>query len=251
MASGQAGIALFTTPRPFEGLYDVIQTNAWESWKRVGADVQIFGDWDYEGDRACHLAEAYEYAWRPVRERSPRGVPLMSDLFGRAEGDIKCYVNSDIILFDGVLPAIEKAASHFESCLIVARRWNVQVWDHLDFSGDWQGELWDKIQEQGSLMVECAIDLFAWKGNVYVKFAPYAIGRYRWDNWLVGNALARGNPVVDITPACRIVHQSHAQVPWEDPDAQDNFKIQGAFCGAKDSTHTLTKEGELVKGWQG
>jgi len=247
-------VILFSTPRPFEGLYSIIQFNAMTSWAKAGARVALFGDREHEGDAAISLAESLGFEIVPVRQRSERGVPLVSDLFQQAANmaEVSVYVNADIIVFDDVLPAIERAAGEFESALLVARRWNVQVLDYLAFEPDWQAALWDKVQQQGSKMVECAIDLFGMKGEVYQNRRPpdYVLGKYTWDNGLLGMARRRDIPVVDITPCCTIVHQSHAQLPWDDPDANTNRRVAAPLCGLKDSTHTLTAEG-VVTGWKG
>jgi len=219
--------------------------------------IVVFADEEHEGEFAVSFSKALGYEVVPIEQRSPLGVPLLTDLFTRAEqmGDIPCYVNADIILESDLVPALKRVAESFPlerwtNWLAAARRWNVQMLDHLDFSEGWQGELKEKVELQGSLMTECAIDLFAWKPGTYHEFKPYAIGRYRWDNWLIGNALGRGAAVVDISGVCRLTHQSHHIRDWYDPDAQANFKIVGAFCGLKDSTHTLTAEG-LERGWRG
>jgi len=263
-------VVLFTTPRPFENLYEIIQTNAMKSWAYIDpppSRILVYADREFEGDAAVDLAEAIGYEVCPVLQRTPSGVPLLNDLFTRTAevaGDgVACYVNCDIILESDLVPSLERCVKlveaqydqpHFrrskKGILMVARRWNTQMLHLMDFEPGWEDELREKVDVQGSLMAECAIDLFAWKGLVWSNVQPYAIGRYRWDNWLIGNALVRNNPVVDVSSVVRITHQAHNIVAWEDPDAQNNFKIQGAFCGLKDSTHTLTEDG-LIEGWLG
>jgi len=257
-------VILFTTPRPFEGLYQIIQTNALTSWRLMDTQpgrILLFGDEEHEGHDALRLGRQLDFRIEPVLERSANGVPLISGMFARAReiagrDGIPCYINADIIILDDLVPVLEEAASFFPDesgrytkCLMVARRYNVQVLEFLEFWSGWRGELWGKIEEQGSLMAECAIDLFAWSGNVFPNVQPFAVGRYTWDNALTGTALQRGAAVVDITPKVRIVHQSHRIVEWDDPDAQYNRTLIATYCGLKDSTHTLTGDG-LVRGWR-
>ncbi len=249
---------LFTTPRPFTGHYAVIQSNALISWSLLNpqpTERVAFCDRDHEGPEAVAACESLFMKIYPVTKRSPRGVPFMSDMFRTAQNiagpdGVACYTNADIILHDDLLPAIDKVAHQFPTFLAVSRRWNVQVLDPIDFAGYcWQAQLWEKIREQGSLMVECAIDLFAWRGNVFPTLADYAIGRYRWDNALIGYALDAGAPVIDISPVTRLVHQSHAVVPWEDPDATVNHAIPGRAGGLRNCTHMLTPAG-ITEGWK-
>ena len=263
-------ITLFTTPRPFEGLYQIIQTNALKSWSILDPAperVLVFADREHEGDIAVDFVESLGFEVLPILQRSPHGVPLLSDLFPRAQevagGGIACYVNADILLQNDLVPALEKCSKlvrgaaerdgweHSNSgALMVARRWNVQVLDYMDFSEGWEGEIGEKVDSQGSLMAKCAMDLFAWYGTVWKEFKPFAIGRFRWDNWLVGMARHAGVPVIDVSHVIRLTHQAHSTVQWLDPDAQTNFGIAGKFGGLEYSTYTMTEEG-LVGGWLG
>lgn len=249
----------------------MIQTNALMSWGRMNPKpdrVVVFVDEEHEGAAACSLVRQEGFELGEVKQRSPRGVPLVSDLFSQmqesANNGIAVYTNADIILSSdfvpGLIAAVEAVKNEMEQSnfrrskkgiLLIARRWNVQVFDHLDFADGWYQELWDKVHDQGSLMADCAIDLFAWHGEVWVNIPDFAIGRYAWDNWLVGNAYAARNvPVVDVTPVIKLIHQSHHIVEWSDPDAQQNFKKAIIMGGMQHSTHTMTEDG-LVEGWRG
>ena len=131
---------------------------------------------------------------------------------------------------------------------MISRRWNVQILDFLDFHEGWEQELREKVAEQGSRNADCAIDLFAWYGDPWHKIPDFAIGRYAWDNWLVGAAQANNIAIVDVTPSVRLTHQSHRIVEWENPDATNNFRLAVVMGGLQHSTHTLTDHG-LVDGW--
>jgi len=265
-------ITLFTTPRPFEGYYAYLQTNALKSWSLLDPRahrVIVYADEHNEGLEPFELASQLGFDTVSVEERTERGVPLLSFMFKDAQDradeteTIPCYVNADIIMSTNAVEAVHMAASCFphgkyKKCLIVARRWNVQVLEYLDFEEGWWDELWYKVELQGSQSPECAIDLFAWKddradeedGRVFPTFMPFAIGRYSWDNALVSAALGSGAAVVDITPVLKIIHQPHDNVPWHEPDADYNRTLTSSYNSLKDSTHTLTEEG-LVGGWRG
>ena len=255
-------VTLFTTPRPFKDHYQIIQVNALKSWGLLDpppTQVLVFADREHEGDLAVDFAEEQGFQVVPVLRRSPYCVPLVSDLFSRAQemaGDgIACYVNADILMDNSLVPGLEKAVALAEAqkkdgVLAVCRRWNVHVLDYMEFEEGWREEIWQKVTDQGSLIPPCAIDLFAWKGEVWVNIPDFAIGRYAWDNWLIGNASARGVPVVDVTKVVRIIHQPHQIVPWEDPDATENFQKAKVMGGMQHCTHTLTEDG-LVDGWLG
>jgi|ERR1035437_248934 hypothetical protein len=241
-------VTLFTTPRRFVTPFDFIQTNALKSWALLDPkpNLVLYGDDWNEGLQALDEARKLGFTIEPVLKRSPGGVPLVSCLFlGAAKiGEISCYINADIIVQNDLLPALAKIAQQHESFLAVCGRWNTQILDYMDFADGWQDKLWNKVQTQGSRMPECAIDLFAWRGIVWPTIPNFAIGRYKWDMWLVGNAIGRV-PVIDITPAVRIIHQAHACVPWEESDALINHSIQGQVSGLIGCTHTLTLDGAV------
>ena len=115
-------VTLFTTPRPFEDHYQIIQTNALKSWARLDPppkQVLVFADRACEGDIAVDFAETQGFTVVPVSERSPYSVPLVSELFFKAQemagGGIACYTNADIILDSGAVPGLERAARLVEA----------------------------------------------------------------------------------------------------------------------------------------
>lgn len=248
-------LVLFTTPRPFEGLFGMIQDNAWRSWYFLDPapdKIVFFADEEHEGIEALTVARLVGEI-EPVRQRSKNGVPIVTDMFSRAQemADIACYVNADLLLENDLVPAIKIAASQFEECLIVARRWNVQILKPMGFGKGWEQRLRKKVEEQGSQSVDCLIDLFAWKGNVLEGLDPFVVGRYTWDNAIIARALKNNAPVVDISPVVRMTHQNHAIRAWADLDADYNRGFGALLCSLKDSTHTLMPDGGIVKGWKG
>ena len=88
---------------------------------------------------------------------------------------------------------------------------------------------------------------------------PFALGRPRWDNWLLYRARARGAALVDATSRVTAVHQNHdyAHSPqgwagvWEGPEAARNEDLMGGhdhYFTIADATHELT--GQRVR-WRG
>jgi len=269
-------ILIFTTPRPHnEEQYAIIQTNALTSWKFLPGyipnpylvdsckDVRIavFGDEEHEGEPVS-FARKLGYEIEPVPERAPSGVPLVSAMFRRARemvGDdgVPCYVNADIILEQDLIAALQRGAESFprgnwRKALFVARRYNVQMLGRMGFAPGWEAVLKDKVDLQGSKMVECAIDLFAWTGDLFINppFQPFRVGRYTWDNALCGHALRQAAALVDITNVVRITHQQHHNRAWEEEDCVANRNLPHCLNALHDCTHTLLPEG-LVEGWRG
>ena len=65
---------------------------------------------------------------------------------------------------------------------------------------------------------------------------PFAIGRLKWDNWLVWKARVQGFPIIDVTEAVTIVHQNHEYAPDKirKLDAKDvTSRNQAQLMGSK------------------
>ena len=67
-------------------------------------------------------------------------------------------------------------------------------------------------------------------GRVWpTKLPDFVIGKYKWDNWLVHEALLRGIAVVDATEVSLAVHQTHPVSPTAHTSAAKlaNLKLAG------------------------
>src|SRR5262249_30275258 len=126
-------LTLFSTPKPFRGHIDVIQSNAIQSWKRLhpSVDVILFGD----DHGAAEAARACGFRHIPSVERSEYGTKYLASIFDQAQElaryDVLCYVNCDIVLTDDFFRAQSNVASRFPVFLMVGRRWDTDVRDPL------------------------------------------------------------------------------------------------------------------------
>jgi 2-polyprenyl-3-methyl-5-hydroxy-6-metoxy-1,4-benzoquinol methylase len=253
-----APLTFFTTCKPFEGNFSVIQWNALRSWKIAypGCDVIIFGD--EPGVSECCRELGFKQISR-IR-RSEYGTPLLDSLFEEVEHatttDILVFINADIMLTQGLISAVQSAGRHFEKFLLIARRWNVELETAWNFaSPEWEARLQQFAREQGSLEPPYGgIDLFAYSRGIWGSLPPFAVGRTRWDSALIYQARRRKVPVIDATEILPVIHQNHdyshsangVMGIFKGPEAITNQTLLGGeefILTPLNATHRLTKAG--------
>ena len=205
-------LTLFAIPKAFRGHIGVIQLNAIASWTRlgIGSRVVLFGDDEGTADvaREFHLEHVPEVA------RNEFGTPLISDVFQKARqlarDDVLCYVNSDIILLNEFVPAVDRVRERRNRFLMVGECWNVDVQSLLQFDDPtWQAQLLRRVCEGGVRRGASYIDYFVFSQGLYDELPPFAVGRAGFDNWLLWKARDLGATVVDASRVITAVHQNH------------------------------------------
>jgi hypothetical protein len=258
-------LSIFTVPKPFQGHIGMIQRNALQSWLRLpGAEVILCGD--EEGvEESAALAGARHL---PEIAANELGTPLIGSAFEqarhRARNRFLCYVNADVILLSDLLEATALVAARMPAFLIAGQRWNLDVRHRLDFaSPGWESRLRAEVGRSGDRQPPWGSDYFVFpRGLELGPFPSFAIGRPRWDNWLIYRARCRRIPIVDASRRATVVHQQHdydhiprrsgrsrlgGDLRWEGPEAKANRALARQTMGSKvvfhlhDATHVLGK----------
>lgn len=256
-------LTIFTTPKPFEGHIDSIQRNAIRSWTLLEPrpEIIVFGDESGAGEACGELGVTHV---KEV-ERNEYGIPLVSDLFYRAqrmaENDLVCYVNADIILFSDFMDAVRRLEG-IPVFLMIGRRWGIDIKGSLHFERpDWEHELKERINEEGFLGTDYGIDYFLFTRHLYREIPPLALGRMYWDNWLVFRAKQSKALIVDATEAVTALHQEHdyrhidALTMYEAlmmPEAKRNLRLTGGAghnISISSASMLLTREGLRRQKW--
>jgi hypothetical protein len=250
-------LALFSAPKPFTDPHiAVIQHNAIDSWVRLGGETYLVG----AEAGLTEAAAAHEVELLGPVERNAAGTPLVSSIFDlarrRSAAPYLGYVNGDILLLPDLLDAVS-AMQHAlgqQPFLLIGRRYDLDVTNRLDFSGDWPARLRQDVSERGRLHKPAGSDYFIFPRQAFVDMPAFAIGRAGWDNWMIYHARAQGWPVVDGTPDVMIVHQNHdyRHPPGGRPHYdQDESRVNMALAGGLahmymllDSSHEL-RQGRL------
>jgi len=251
------GLTLFTTAKPFVGHSAVIQHNAMRSWSLLEPRPEIL----LLGDEAGYAEAAAEVgAVRvPDLERNEFGTPLLSGIFRsgheHGKGRVLMFLNADIILPPDFAQAVAIVASRFPRFLLVGQRVDLDVDQPLSFDVTWYERLSKQVVEAGKTRGDLCIDYFAFSRDLFSEMPPFAIGRTRYDNWLIWKAADDGAVVVDASAFVRVVHQNHDYGhtgglvrAWEGAEAKRAESLLGHWSHYHSISHArfrLDSAGEL------
>jgi hypothetical protein len=205
-------ITFFACPKPFQGHINIIQRNAIKSWSllRPKPEIILVG-MDSGVAEACeefglmHIAEI---------DRNEYGTPLVNSIFQvaqeKAAYPIVCYINSDIILLSDFTQTVQTVAAKIPKFLVLGQRTDIDIQEAWNFDAtDWEADFKNLLLQRGTLHAPTGIDYFCFPRGMYTDIPPFAIGRLKWDNWLVWRARSQGFPIVDITETVSVAHQNH------------------------------------------
>ena len=109
------------------------------------------------------------------------------------------------------------------------------------------------MREHGTLAFAFSIDYFVFPRDLFREIPPFAIGRPRWDNWMLYRARSLRVPLIDATQVMMAVHQNHDYA--HHPQGKDgvshgdeaviNEKLAGGLVHwftLDDATYLLTPE---------
>ena len=263
-AAGRPSISIFTTAKPFVGHSATIQHNALRSWSMLSPRPEILLVGEEEGyDGAALLAGAGRFE---QLQRNELGTPLLSHLFevghARTAGEVLVFANADLILPPELPQAVAAAARRFTKFLLVGRRVDLDVRDAIDFTPGWWERLSEEADLHGVLRGDLCIDYLVFSRELFGSVPPFAIGRTRYDNWLVWRAAQEGAEVIDCSRFLRVIHQAHdyghvggARRAWEGPEAKQADQLLGHWSHYESIAHAryaFDEHGEIrpARGWR-
>ncbi len=205
-------LCIFTAPKPFRDAHvATIQRNAIQSWKAMGAEVEVFLIGDEEG-----MAQASKgLSVRQIKDVkcNAHGTPHVSSIFEVArqasDAPLLAYVNADILLFPETLPIAQSVMRQKSDFVLLGQRYDLDVENAIDFSACWDLRLREQVRTQSHLHPLGGSDYFIFPRHLYAHIPDFAIGRAGWDNWMIYQAVSKGWVAVDATPTLTIVHQNH------------------------------------------
>lgn len=251
-------ITIFASPKPFTDPHiNMIQRNAIQSWMalRPACEVILFGN----ESGTAEIAEEYNLRHVPDVECNSEGLPLVRDMFRKAETvsrfDILTYINSDIILFGDFTEAATFVKEQLSGSpfLIVGQRCDLEVSNSIDFTTTfWENDLHRSMIEYGVLHGPDGIDYFIYSRGLWSDIPPMVIGRIAYDNWLIFRARTLGVAVIDATQVIKAIHQKH-EYPKnllyqrrQSPEALNQIGLAGnnaQLFNTMDSKLILTEKG--------
>lgn len=258
--TGRRGLTIFAAPKPFVGHNAVIQKNAIRSWARLNPKPEIILLGSEPGVE--EMAREVGAITIPEVSLNEFGTPLVNDIFQRAwaqaENDILAYVNADIILMNDLLAAADRTIQKFGDFLIVGQRWDLPLFEEIDFNDPaWGQWLRSAIEQNAFLHGEAGLDYFIHPRGLWGSMPPFALGRTAWDNWLVKSPQERGSQIIDGTGFITAVHQDHGyshckdgrRGAWRGLEASRNRAMAGAIGNNSFTTAAswmFNSTGELV-----
>jgi len=244
-------ITIFTIPYKFEGIHKTRQENAIQCWQRIVKDVEIILFCDDPGvDKA---AKQFGCVYVPDIGRNRWGTPLVNEAFMKAQQiakhDVLAWLNADIIVNEAWAKAVLTCAEKFPQFLAVGQRWDTPSIDKpLDFSNnEWWNHVVLHVRQSGKLHSVGGIDNFAFRRGCYTEMPPFAVGKSSWDNWLVADPVNKRFPVINITPACTIVHQGEEKGKVVTEERKENRKLAGQkLATIKNASWVMTADFQLT-----
>jgi hypothetical protein len=232
LASGYeiTGFTMFTCPRSFEGEIGIIQTNAIKSWSLLEPRPEILLISDDPGVRE----RAGQLGCRHISgvECNEYGTPLVRDVFKKGQGcasnRLVFYCNSDIVLTQHIVGALDRIVRVFDKFLMIGQRHDLYRPEPLDFSTGWDMRLIKRARKRGNLHGPTGVDYFGFVAGMYGRIPAFGLGRRAWDSWLVWFVLKQRNiPVIDVTEAAYAIHIGKTMNKPMTPEIRRNRELAG------------------------
>jgi len=206
-------ITIFACPKAFRGQSAILQRNAVISWTflRPKPEIILFGD---KEEGTAKICQEFGLRYIPEVSRNEFNTPLVRDLFEKgqrlAKYDLVCYVNSDIVLTQSLIRAVNIISERWKRFVAICSTWELAEEEKINFiHADWEGGLCNLVRKKGMPPRSIGIDLFLFRRGFYDCIPPFAIGRLRWDNWLIAKAYYKKIPLIDISQFTMAVHFAH------------------------------------------
>jgi len=248
---------IIATPKTFKGIHKIRQYNAITSWKHLRPEPPIILCGDEYGIKTAVKDLGCEHLPDVLCDRD--GMPLISDLFKRTQEfihtDLTVYVNCDILLPPNFPEALFLVADQFPDFLMVGSRWDTNVSEPVVFDDTWHRRL---LAQGGRVHQPGGTDYVAFPREHWenINIAPFAIGRCRWDNYIIGSEVDRGIPVVDATKMVTVFHQDISVRERRKESKQDKVYVElyrvlriKRMGNLTDTQWMLSKDGKLEKRW--
>ena len=248
-------ITLFTAPKPFlDPHIKTIQRNTLRNWLALDDSIEIVVIGDEPG--IAEVCDELGILHLPDVRTNDMGTPLISSIFQLArevnDSPFLMYSNADILFFPELVGAVSKLGEREDQFLGVGERWDLDLDEQIEFSGDWEERLRTKLQIDGTLHKRTGSDYFIYPRACFTKIPDFAVGRAGWDNWMIYHARFQAWPVVDFSSALTVIHQNHdyRHLPngiahYYQPETAVNVKLAGGrrtIFTLRDHTHVFDGE---------
>lgn len=234
-------LIIVSCPKPFIEPFTDIQQNAIKSWKELNHpefEVSITLIGDEEGVQ--ENANMFECEWIQDVQKNEYGTPLVNNIFYKLKKKglelekkyprdtvVCCYINTDIIVFNTMLTNIKAFLDHkhkgyfpiqdTKTWLLIGNRWDtnnvrkLEQYTDPQNNNEWSPKLIEYAKQTGITHGCWGIDYFIFNPTAFEYIYPFALGKFVWDRWLVGNVFRRDSLTIDISQTNFVIHQNG---PW-------------------------------------
>ncbi len=81
------------------------------------------------------------------------------------DSPLLCYANADMILMSDLVQAARQVAAQKKDFLMVGQRWDLDLPEPIDFSGEWEGRLRIEVDKRGEFYTPWGIDYFVFPAS--------------------------------------------------------------------------------------
>lgn len=248
-------LTLFTAPKSFTNPHIAsIQRNALCSWQALSDLVEVVMIGNETGMEEVAVELGIKHL--PEVKTNTLRTPLISSIFdlGRTQNNSPYlgYVNADILLMPDLINTLKQVGAKWKKFLIIGQRWDLEVSQQMSFGSGWEKALIEQVNKDGILHPRTGSDYFIFPRNCFTKVPDFAVGRARWDNWMIYHGREMAYPVLDATNAIMVVHQNHdyshlpgGQPHYKMPESDENLKLAGggrAVFQLDDCTHEFKNQ---------
>ncbi len=254
-------LTLFSIPKPFEGHIGVIQRNAILSWTQLHPDCDIILFGDEPGIQ--EICQEFGLTHIPNIKRNDYGTPFLDDAFllaqQHAKNDLLCYINTDIILLNTFIEAVN--AIDLPEFVCIGERLNIDF--NKPLSPDpsvWEAELDQVFKENGMRQGLWGIDYIVFRRENSIHMLPFLVGRMCWDNWFIYHCSMQRIPIINLTDTVSVYHQNHhynhvqngTGNQWYGPESDYNIRLIGGitaplYCWNIGEADQFLRNGSLEK----
>lgn len=209
-------LTFFTLPKGFIGPLEHAQKNAIESWLQLTPKPEIILFGDETGTKS--YAQAIQAKNSPQVAASPIGTPFINDMVTKANDTATTpylgYINTDIILAPNFMTVVQAILKNYPTAVLVSQRWDIDTAPlNLDLktNKNWYSDLKKELSKKGILMPKSTIDVIIFPAGLYRNMPAFTIGHpgAKYDNWMLCDAKKNNHPLIDITEATVVMHQTH------------------------------------------
>lgn len=254
-------IAILSSPRPFVGEFNRIQTNSIKSWLSLDSNIDIFLIDDEQSTCRSLLTDPYysTISILPPLAFSPWGTPLIDGPINKLLSSKKythvCFVNTDIVLDNRFVDLISfLTRCPFTSYICMGQRHNIDISFTLTYESASDRPNPNPWILPRSLHPPTGMDYWIMPCSTSLVFPPFISGRPGMDSWLAWYHVSNRLPLIDATNFLQVLHQNHPypakQFQYYKDEADFNLSVAGGYSNMlslRFASHRINSAGAVTR----